>query len=154
MYALAVAMMIAQPAPKVPGFKLDPVFAEAIKPDPKDPPLRKLQKERCRERATAVAMIREVIGIGNYNPDYFNDYVKLQTTLWENVAELTNTAADRVKCYELRFEAVKSLEESVRTRVAAGTEPPQSLNIARAARIDAEIDLLKLKDQVQEGGKK
>ena len=62
MYAvLALALVIVQPAPKEKEreFKLDPFIAKAVEPDPKDTPLRKLQKERCRERAIAVEYFRE-----------------------------------------------------------------------------------------------
>ena len=72
----------------------------------------------------------------------------------ENLAELKDTPADRVKCYEMRLDAARRLRGSPGSRVEAGNEPPQSLNIAKADRIDAEIELLKLKEQVEKGGKK
>ena len=53
--------VIAQPAPKEKEFDAnsDPFIAKAVEPDPKDTPLRKLQKERCRERAIAIAYVKE-----------------------------------------------------------------------------------------------
>lgn len=154
MYALAVAVMIAQPAPKVPEFKLDPVTAEAIKPDPKDPPLRKLQKERCRERADALDRITEIVTLGNWSPSFYRDYVKLQITFWENLAELEEKPADRVKYFERRVDAAKEIERFLSVLVNAGNEPPHSHTLAKATRIDTEIDLLKLKDQMEKAGKK
>src|SRR5262245_52573764 len=147
---LALVLMIAQPAPKQkerPEPKLDPFVAKAIEPDPKDTPLRKLQKERCRERAVAIGHIKGVIEIGNWLPSYYTDYIKLQSTLWENLAEAVDTPADKVKCYELRLDAMKEIERFTKVRVEAGNDPPQHLNIAKANRIDAEIELLKLKEK-------
>lgn len=153
---LSLALLMAQPALKAMdrAAQLDPFIARVVKPDPKDSPLRKLQKERCRERATAVARIKEIIEIGNYSPDFYSNYGKLQMTLWENLAEVMDQPADRVKCYELRLDVLKEIERLTAIRVMAGNDPPQMLPIARANRIDAEIDLLKVKAEVEKGGKK
>jgi hypothetical protein len=154
--AVTLALLIAQPAPKEKGreAELDPFIAKAIEPDAKDTPLRKLQKERCRERAGAVALIKEILALGKHDPSFYADSIKLQVTLWENVAEVVATPADKVKCYEKRLDAAKEIERFVGVRVASGNDPPQSLNIAKANRIDAEIDLLRLKEQVEKAGKK
>jgi hypothetical protein len=147
---LALALLIAQPALK----ETDPFIANAIKPDAADSPLRKLQKERCRERAIALATIKRVIEAGNYSPSYYHDYAALQMTFWQNLAELMDKPADRVKCYELRVDAAKELERFTSVRVEAGNDPPQALPIARANRLDAEIDLIKLKERLEKAGKK
>jgi len=145
----------AQPEKKGAGPRepaLDQFVAKAVEPDAKDTPLRKLQKERTRERAVAIALIKKVMETGSWAPAYFSDYIKLQVTLAENLAELMDKPEDRVKCYEMRVEALKEAERFTRIRVEAGNEVPQNLNIARAARIDAEIELLKLKE-APKGGK-
>ena len=143
-----------EPAKKelLPAPKLNPFIAKAVEPDPKDSPLRKLQKERCRERAAAVVKIEEVLAFGRYEPAFYSDYVRLQSTLAENLAELMDKPADKVKCYEMRLNAMKEWERFTKARVESGTGPPQDLNLARAARLDAEIDLLKVKESVK-GGK-
>jgi hypothetical protein len=107
--------------------KLDPFMVNAIKLHPNDTPLRKLQKERCRERAVALAKLQTVIDIGKWNPTDFPDTLKISITLSENLLEVLDKPADKVKCYEIRL----------------------GLNIAKAARIDAEIELLKFKTEIE-----
>lgn len=147
---LALALLIAQPAPK----EDDPFIANAIKPASADSPLRKLQKERCRERAIALATIKKVLEVGNYSSSFYHDYVTLQMTFWANLAELMDKPADQVKCFESRVEAAKEIERFMSVRVNSGNEPPQILHLARANRLDSEIDLLKLKERLEKAGKK
>jgi hypothetical protein len=158
--ALTLTLLIAQPAPKEKEapkereVKLDPFIAKAVEADPKDAPIRKLQKERCYQRAVAVAYVKECIAFGQWTPSYFQDYIKLQVTLAENLAELMDKPADKVKCYEMRVDATKEFEKFINTRVTTGNDPPQNLNLAKAARIDAEIELLKLKAEIEKAGKR
>ena len=149
-------LLINQPPPKdeAPWAGIKEFVTKAAAPDPKDTPLRKLQKERVRERAVAVSQIKEVMEIGRWDPSYYASFIKLQDTLWENLAEVVEKPADRVKCYEMRLGAAKEIERFVTTRVAAGNDPPQMLPIARANLIDAEIDLLKVKAEFEKVGKK
>src|SRR5262245_15065858 len=103
--AVALALLIAQPAPKEPP-KLDPFVAKAIEPDANDTPLRKLQKERVRERAAALQTSLQLIELGRWRPSDFGDFSKLQATLAENLAELMDKPADKVWCYEMRLSVV------------------------------------------------
>ena len=153
---LTLALMIAQPAPKEKEreVKLDPFVAKAVEPDAKDTPLRKLQKERARERAIAISHIKETLEVGGWQPSFFHEFIKLRVTLAENLAELMDKPADKVKCYEMRLDATKEFERFINIRVTTGNDPPQNLNLARAARIDAEIDLLKLKAELEKAGKR
>jgi hypothetical protein len=52
---------------------------------------------------------------------------------------------DRLKCYEMRVSYLKIVEKFIDKRVCDFQEPPQSLNLAKSARIDAEIELLRFK---------
>jgi hypothetical protein len=135
-------------------FKVDEFIANAVKPDPKDTPLRKLQKERCIARAAAVDKMKEIMDVGTFGPEFYRDYIKLRITLGENLGELADKPADKVKCYELRLDAAREFEVYIFKRIGAGNEPIGSLNIAKASRIDAEIDLLKLKAEIEKAGKK
>jgi hypothetical protein len=148
--AVALALLAAQPNPKEEP-KLDPFVAKAVEPDAKDSPIRKLQKERVCDRALAVALTRQVIQSGRWQPSDFADYSKLQGTLAENLAELMDRPADKVRCYEMRLDAAREFERLAKTRVDAGAEPPQNYHLAKAGRIDAEIDLMKLKDALNIG---
>jgi hypothetical protein len=142
------AALAAQPDPKA---KPDaapalPAFAaDAMKPDDKDSPLRKLQKERARERADYLAKTAEVIRVGNWDTNYYQQFLNTQAAFAENLAELMDKPADKVRCYEMRVEALKESEKFIAGLVNNGKSRPQELNLAKAARIDAEIDLLKLR---------
>ncbi|HEV3383647.1 MAG TPA: hypothetical protein VG097_02465 [Gemmata sp.] len=128
--------------------KLDPALVIAMKPDPNDSPIRKLQRERCRERAIYLAKVNTLIAIGKSNPQDFLDYLKLSATLTENLQELVDKPAAKLKCLEMRVELLKTGEKFIETRVLVGSDPSQNLNAAKAARLDAEIDLLKFKAEI------
>ena len=137
--AATLAAQPAEPKSAIPAFA-----ADAVKPDPADTPLRKLQKDRARERAAAADRLQAVIAVGRWEATTLDDYVKVRLALAENLAELLDKAEDRVKCYEMRVEALREMEKVVASLVENGREAPQKLNLARAARMDAEIDLLRL----------
>lgn len=142
--ALAVCLSVtgvARTQPKQPPPSKEP----PSELDPADTPLRKLQRERFDSRSIALAKIETLIQIGRWAPQDFSSLMRLQTTLTENLAELMDKPAEKVQCYEMRLKTAKEFEQFIKTRVEAGTDPPQNLNVARAARIDTEIALLKLK---------
>jgi hypothetical protein len=127
---------------------IDPFILDAIKPNPNDSPLRKLQKDRCREQAYYLGKINQLIVIGRWHPQDFLGSLKVSASLSKNLLELMEKPTDQLKCLELRLELLKSNEKFIETRVNVGTEPAQNLNFARAARIDAEIDILKFKTEL------
>jgi hypothetical protein len=144
--ALALSLVLGQPDKKQPAApKLDPLIEKAATPDPKDSDLRKLMKERVRERAQYLVRVQEMIAIGRWDATFFSEVVKNEALLWENVAELLDQQADKVKCFEKRVEKFKEFEKFIAAGVDVGNQPPQNLNLAKAARLDAEIALLKLK---------
>jgi hypothetical protein len=153
MYAVLALVLLAQPQKEQPQIetKLDPLIANATKPDDKDTPLKKLQKERVRERAIALERLNECIQVGKWNSNYFLEQTKLQIALAENLAELLDKPADKVKCYEMRLASAKEFEKFIAKRVELGSDPAQNLNIASAARADAEIELMKLKATLKIG---
>ena len=127
--------------------KLDPFIARAIKPDSKDSELKKLQKDLCREEALARAKIQAVIDLG-YNveqPATFSKLYKLSATLAEDLMELVETPADKIKCLEMQVDAYKQYERAIQKLVEIGKVDTQELNLARASRIRAEIKLLNFK---------
>jgi hypothetical protein len=130
--------------------KLDPFIAKLVEPDAKDSAVVKLQKERTRERAIYVAKTQEVIKIGNWNAAHFGEYVKEQLTFWENLAGLASKPEDKLKCAEMRVEGAKEFEKFITARVKGGLDPSQNQDFAKAARIDAELDLLKLKEALKD----
>jgi hypothetical protein len=129
--------------------KVDPFIAEAIKADAKDTPLRKLQKDLCREEATAVAKMKQAMDIGKLSSEDFIRFHTLTARLADDLMELMDKPESKIKCLELRVNAFKQLEHTTELRVEAGREAPQELNLARANRIRAEIKLLKFKAELE-----
>ena len=146
MFTILVLVLAAQPVEA--GIKLDPLMEKLVAPNPKDSELLKIQKERALERAIYFEKSKMVIDAGRWNANFFGDYIKEVRLLWENLAELTTRPEDKVKCYEMRLEAAKEFEKFIRSRVEVGSDPSQYLNVAKAARLDAEVDLIKLKEAV------
>ena len=134
--------------------KLDPFIAKLVEPDAKDSEVVKLQKERARERAIYVVKTQELLKVGDaksfWNSAHFGEYSKEQRTLWENLAGLVSKPEDKLKCAEMRVEGAKEFEKFIEKRVDAGLDPSQNQDFAKAARIDAEIDLLKLKEALKD----
>jgi hypothetical protein len=70
--------------------------------------------------------------------------------LWENLAGLTTRPEEKLKCAEMRLEAAKEFEKFIAARVEVGSDPSQNQDFAKAFRLDAEIDLLKLKEALKD----
>jgi RNA polymerase sigma factor (sigma-70 family) len=132
--------------------KFDPAIANALKPDPNDTPLRKLQKERCVARSIYLAKILTLIDFGKlngkWNPLDSTEVVPVPGLLSNNLMELMEKPEDKIKCFEFRIAFLKNIEKFTDFRVQVGTDPSQNRDIIIAARIDAEIDLLKFKAQI------
>jgi hypothetical protein len=62
-------------------------------------------------------------------------------------ADLEDSVAARVPWYEMRVRLLWDAARFLQARVEAGLEPPQLLHRARAARLAAEIDLLRAKER-------
>jgi hypothetical protein len=126
-----------------------------MEPAEKDSPLLQLQKERARERALRFGKSREVFVIGlerygEWKESELAEHMKELRALWENLDELTTRPDEKLKCAESRVAAMKEFEKFISGRVDAGRDPSQSLDFAKAARLDAEIELLKLKESLQD----
>jgi hypothetical protein len=50
----------------------------------------------------------------------------------------------------MRLEAAKEFEKFIAIRVELASDPSQTLDFVKAARLDAEIDLLKLKEALKD----
>jgi len=138
----------------VAALDLDPVIISALKLRTNDSSLQKLQRERCRSRTVLIATIKNRIEFGNkWNPQDFSETLKAPDLLASNLLELMEKPEDKLKCYELRLSFLKLMEQFTITRVQVGTDPSQNQEIATAARIDAEIDLLRFKDEMAKAKK-
>lgn len=128
---------------------LAPSTIDAMKPKPKDSPLLKLQRERCRQRAIALATIKKDIQVGKWNPEDFPEVLKLPVAFSKNLADLMEKDEDKIRCYESRLEFLKEIEHFTDVRVMVGSDPSMNRDLTKAVRIDAEIDLLKLKKEIE-----
>jgi hypothetical protein len=148
-----------EPAPKTNDadndllVKLDPIIGKAIKANPSDTPLRKLQKERCTDEGIAFAKLHEKILNAQWKRQNFEPFLDRACEFFEDLLALMETSEDKIKCHELRIKILKEFEEftSSRVQIGNGNDPPQYLNLAKAARLDAEIDLLKFKTEKPSG---
>jgi hypothetical protein len=129
--------------------KLGPFIAAAVKYDLNDTHLKKLQKERCRERAIALAKLKELIELGKWNPQDFPDILSYVVTLSENLLELQGKPEDQLKSYEFRIEFLKYIEKFMDARVQVGSDASHRVNLAKAASLDAEIAQLKFKSTME-----
>jgi hypothetical protein len=125
-------------------------IAKLINPDSKDTPLVKLQKARARSRALFVCKVEELMLNSSWPVLHIKECAAEHLVLWENLEELAQTPADKLKCAEMRIEAAKEYEKFIATRVEVGSDPSMNSNFATAARIDAEINLLKLKESLKD----
>jgi hypothetical protein len=127
-----------------------PFVVKLIKPDANDSLLVKLQKERAHARALYLNKGAEVALIASWHMAYFFEYVEAERAFWDNLMELAMMPEDKLKCAETRVTSAKWFERFISTRVEAGAEYSGRLNVVKAARIDAEIDLLKLKEALKD----
>lgn len=127
--------------------KLDTVIRNAINPNPDDSPLRKLQRDRCRDRANYLGQIEiRIASKTNSAADLFEG-PKVVGALTDNLLELLQKTEDKIKCYEFRISWLKRMKDLIDMRNMAGDD--LTLDIVDAARIDAEIELLKFKAQIE-----
>jgi len=137
-----------QPAPKSdPASDLTKLLA--IKPfevGDSDAPLLKLQKERFNARLEAARLQVQAVRVGALNTQQLSE---LLAVLASNAVDVEQKPADKVKWMEMRVGLLKGQEEMARRRVEAGAENASASLLAKAARIDAEIDLLKLKESLK-----
>ena len=123
-----------------------PLVADAIKADPKDSAVRKLQKARISRRVTYLQDVHELIDLGRFDSATLPEYLATHTKLAADLAELADNVPDRIKYYELMFDKAKFAEVFVRVRVETQNQPRQDVYLATAARLDIEIELARLKD--------
>jgi hypothetical protein len=155
MFALVLLAVAAQSNHDVcrqPKYDLDPFIAKLIKPDANDTALLKLQKERAHARAMYMAKWNQVIDLGALSVSYFYaEVIQQQRELWNNLAELATTPEDKLKCAEMHLAGVKWIEKVINKNVEVGAFCSRYSNFARAAVLDAEIELLKLKETLKAG---
>jgi hypothetical protein len=113
------------------------------------PTLRKVQFEQVQTGLHYLIPINPLLGTNRWWSDpYFREYLDIAMETYRLGAKLETTTAGRVPWYEARIRWLKRLEASIETSVSEGQNPPQQLNLARIARLQAEAELLELQAEV------
>ena len=112
-----------------------------------DSPLRKVLLAQVREGLAYLAYMKEIISIGSWNQTFFPQYLRITNDVFRVAAELE--PAKRMPWYETRIRRLKAVEQFMLMRVKKGTAPPHALDLASFVRLQAEVDLLKLKAEVE-----
>ena len=125
-------------------------------PVPSDAPAqRKVLLHQANEGAEFLRQVIQHIADGNWNPAYTNDLATITHEFFRVAAEMEATPAARVPWYEERVVFAKAFEEFMRITVLRdGNQPPHALHLARFRRLQAEAELLKVKEEVGKGEKK
>lgn len=117
---------------------------------PTDTPLRKLQKERFNARLDALRVRARAVQSGAIAQ---GELTHLMVVLAENGADLEDQPEHRLKWFQIRVDVLKEQEELTRQQAEATGTMLGEVSLAIAARADAEIDLLILKELLKKDGK-
>jgi hypothetical protein len=132
-----------------PASSMKSLLQSAIKPQTNDSPLRKLQREMCEARAKCLARLLGSIYPGKmWNPQENAMVIKTPDDLTKNLLEVVEKTEDKLKCYEFNARCLQIIYKFMDKRVEIGSEPSNSGDYAKAAWLDAEIDLLRFKESI------
>jgi hypothetical protein len=119
------------------------------RPVPADAPLlRKVKLAQLNDGAVYLITTRKVIRIGKWTPQDCAELLRMVSDVYPVGAELADDPAEKVGWHEDRVVAFKWIERFTEARVNAGTDPPQMINLVRFYRLQAEADLILVKDQL------
>lgn len=93
--------------------------------------------------------VKVLVELGIWNSQDFAELLRAIDALGQNLLELARAPEEITKCHELRIGLLKEFETIMDKRVQNGTDPRQYLNLAKAARIDAEIELLRFMPRME-----
>jgi hypothetical protein len=116
------------------------------------PPLRRVQIEQIHEGLDYLERMKETIRIGNWNSQFFQEYMNFVNDVFQSAANLEDTPAKRIPWYEARVRKYKEFERFTGLRVINGNDAPQRLNQIRFQRLRAEAELLTLKADIEKPG--
>jgi hypothetical protein len=111
-----------------------------------DSPLVTLQKERFNTRLEVAKIQARAFRAGALGTRDFNDVLAV---LAANGAEVEQKPEDKLKWLELRVEVLRGQEELARRQAKAGPLNAADYLQAKAARLDAEIDLFKMRESAR-----
>jgi hypothetical protein len=116
-------------------------------------PLRKVRHAQATAGLLYLHCFSERILKGAYTPDEFLMMLQMACETYRVAAEAEETLADRVPWYEERVRAMKLSEQCVEKHVNAGSEASPRLALIGFFRLQTEVELYRLKDEVAKTGK-
>ena len=137
--------------PKPTALDKDPLLAELLKAEPKDNELRKLQKARYWEAAELLRQLEPRLGNisgGDYTAQVTEVHLTQQRLLHSGL-DLADKPEVRIALFAKFVEQAKAFEANAKIRADSGSGPALNLNRARYYRLDAEIQLLKAKQEFE-----
>ncbi|WP_439622246.1 hypothetical protein [Gemmata sp.] len=111
--------------------------------------LQKVQYQQVHEGLLYLQKIKEVIDLGRWDSAYYKEYLSMASQVHRAAAELHTIPTRRIRCFEARVILLKEIEIFVTWRVETGNSPPQDLHSVRFQRLQAEADLLALKESLK-----
>jgi hypothetical protein len=117
------------------------------------PPLRKAQYELVQEGLAYIKRCQDVIRADVWVASDFRKYADVLTETCRVAAELEEKPEKRLAWFEARVRRMKEVEYLLDRGVRSGTFAAHELNLVRFQRLQAEVDLLKLKAEVEKGKK-
>jgi hypothetical protein len=119
------------------------------RPTPADaPPLIKVRIAQVNEGTAYLMRIKEMLGVGRWTPQDFNDLVKVMNDVYRVAAELEKDPAEKVAILSEQVLMFKDVEWFTQARVEAGADPLHQLNTARFYRLQAEAELIQAKERL------
>lgn len=118
---------------------------------PKDATLlQQVQYEQVREGLAYLRQVKDYVILDRWDVANYAEYMAIATKIHGVAAELHTTPTGQIRCYEARIILLKDIERSVQIRVDLGNQAPQDRNSSRFYRLQAEADLLKLKESLKD----
>jgi len=112
-------------------------------------PIRKVRLAQIREGLAFIDATKHYISTGSWSQLNFAEYLQIANEVFRVAAEFEDIPVKRLAWYEARVRQLKGIEHFMQRRVKHGTAPPQDLDMASFVRLQGEIDLLKLKAEVE-----
>jgi hypothetical protein len=114
--------------------------------------LQKVRSAQLREGLSYPDQLVEVIRRGAWSSQFFRQYANLVPEMYRLGAELEEQPAQRVRWHEAGIRKLKEFERFQFIRTVYGSDPPQRYDYIQFVRYGAEIELLKLLDEVNRTG--
>lgn len=124
--------------------KIKKLATEPMKPQPGDDAIRELLKERYNTALVLLKMQLERFEAGRENSTAISFEASMDQVVRAK-RELTDKPAELIPLLEMRFELAREVERLTTLLHEAGRIDPDAAPVSKIARINAEIELLRMK---------